>query len=414
MSRISQIRTSMSDAALRDDEIFQEGEVQRGRIVQNITLIAFLVTVLYALIYAVMGWWWLTGYSALFLLWYAATYATGARGRTRLAGVVLIGGGLAQIGGISVLFMSPLGGTQVFLALLPVFALIAIYPGDRVWTTLYGVVSIALLVYLEVNRDTFVPFVDVQMQDAMLGPMRGLSIAITVVMIVAVFVSFFMDLHRARLAFREAHDQSESLLLNILPPSIAERLKNNETTIADDYDDASVLFADLVGFTRLAATQTASETVAMLNSVVSAFDEAVVAHGLEKIKTIGDAYMLAAGVPISRPDHATQMIRVALAMQSLLAAHNAQTGQELGLRIGIGSGPVTAGVIGSSKFIYDLWGDTVNVASRMESMGIPGRIQVTESVAKAAAEHFTFDDRGLIAVKGKGQMHTFLVAEPTP
>lgn len=412
MSRISKFSEMVSGDALSDEEIFRQGEAQRGRIAQNITVIAFWVTVLYTLIYGAMSWWWLAGYTASFLLWYAGIYALGVKGWTRVAGVMVIGVGLVQLGGISLLFMSPAGGTQIFLALLPVFALIAIYPGDRIWTTIYSLVSITLLVYLEINRDTFVPAFDVQMKQEVLALMRGLSVAVTTGMIIAVLVSFFLDLRRARVALSQAHGQSESLLLNILPASIVERLKANETTIADDFDDASVLFADLVGFTRLASTQTASETVAMLNAVVSAFDEAVVAHGLEKIKTIGDAYMLAAGVPIARPDHIVQMIRLALMMQSLLTDHNTKTGQNLALRIGIGSGPVTAGVIGSRKFTYDLWGDTVNVASRMESTGIPGRIQVTEAVAKAAAEHFTFEDRGLIDVKGKGQMRTFLVVDP--
>lgn len=147
----------------------------------------------------------------------------------------------------------------------------------------------------------------------------------------------------------------------------------------------------------------------MLNAIFTAFDAAVVAHGLEKIKTIGDSYMVASGLPTPRPDHAPQLLRFAVTMLGLLERHNARTGDGLELRIGVHSGPLTAGVIGSRKFTYDIWGDTVNVASRMESTGIPGRIQVTEAVAQAASAAFEFEARGPIAIKGKGEMETFLL-----
>ncbi|MDP6943454.1 MAG: adenylate/guanylate cyclase domain-containing protein [Myxococcota bacterium] len=228
-----------------------------------------------------------------------------------------------------------------------------------------------------------------------------------------IFNAFLGDLHLARKKLAHAHEQSELLLLNILPASIAQRLKtHHEVTIADDYPEASVLFADLVGFTSLSSRQTASETVVMLNGIFSAFDVAVVAHGLEKIKTIGDSYMVASGVPVRRRDHVTQLLALALTMQRLLAVHNMRHGYDLELRIGVHTGPLTAGVIGSRKFTYDIWGDTVNVASRMESTGISGRIQVSEAVTRAAAGHFEFEDRGLVEIKGKGEMQTFLVVPP--
>jgi class 3 adenylate cyclase len=399
------------EAAL-DLEEFGESEVQRKRVLLTINKIVVVVTLTYTLFFAAMSWWQLTAYNAFFLLWYIGTVLLAGRERSRLAGIVLNGGGLLHLCGVSLLFVPPMSGIQIFLALLPIFSVLSIFPADRIWITSYTVISMVVLTGLELNRDSYVAPFAVEMSAQVMGLCRGLSIAFTVGMIVAVFVSFFLDLHRARLGLRKAHDQSEALLHNILPSSIAERLKAGEEPIADDYEDVSILFTDLVGFTRLAATQAAHETVAMLNDVVSAFDVTVSAHGLEKIKTIGDAYMLAAGVPDERPDHATQMIRVAHEMQRILAEYNARTGHDLELRIGISSGPVTAGVIGSKKFIYDLWGDTVNVASRMESTGLPGRIQVTEAVAHAARETFTFEDRGLIEVKGKGQMQTFLVALP--
>ena len=196
----------------------------------------------------------------------------------------------------------------------------------------------------------------------------------------------------------------------MLPVSIAQRLKVKQHVIADDFSDASVLFADLVGFTSLAARQGATETVTMLNSIFSAFDEAVAARGLEKIKTIGDAYMAAAGLPTPRPDHVEQLLGLGLDLLDILRRHNAATGSDLRLRIGVCSGPLIAGVIGSQKLSYDIWGDTVNVASRMESTGIPGRIQVTETVVEAASGAYSFEERGLVEIKGRGEMRTFLVS----
>ena len=389
-----------------------EGQAQRVRVIQTISLAGVGVTILYIGVYALMSWWSIAAYSAVFAVWYGATYYACACGHIRGAGIGLIGGGTLHLVGIAILFLTPLGGTQIFIAVLPVFALISISPRDRLWTLGYTLVAVGVLIFLEVYRDTYVPVLDVEMNSALFGPMRAMAVAIFVLMVVGVFNAFLGDLREARKRLAIAHLQSETLLLNILPVSIAERLKRQQETIADDYDEATVLFADLVGFTTLASTQSASETVTMLNAIVSTFDVACVAHGLEKIKTIGDAYMAAAGVPTADRDHALQALRFALDMQALLDVYNRRTGRDLQLRIGISSGPVTAGVIGARKFTYDLWGDTVNIASRMESTGVAGRIQVTEAVAQATADHFTFEDRGMIDVKGKGQMHTYLLVPP--
>jgi adenylate cyclase len=198
--------------------------------------------------------------------------------------------------------------------------------------------------------------------------------------------------------------------LNILPGSIADRLKNAADPIADQTAEASILFADIVGFTEISRRMDASRLVGMLNEIFVGFDRAARRLGLEKIKTIGDAYMVAAGLPEPRPDHAEAAIQMAMAMQghlqSLRAVH-----PELRLRIGIHTGAVVAGVIGENKFTYDLWGDNVNIASRMESHGLPGRIQVTEPFARALAGAWQFEDRGLIEVKGQGPMRTFLLKQ---
>ncbi|HNB54029.1 MAG TPA: adenylate/guanylate cyclase domain-containing protein [Anaerolineales bacterium] len=200
--------------------------------------------------------------------------------------------------------------------------------------------------------------------------------------------------------------KSENLLLNILPQPIADRLKKGETVIADQYEDATVLFADLVGFTPLAANIPPNEVINLLNRVFSLFDHLADRYGLEKIKTIGDSYMAVGGVSIPLPEHTAAVATMALDMQRLLTKI---TDGKLQVRIGIHCGPVIAGVIGIRKFIYDLWGDTVNIASRMESHGCPGQIQVTHPVYERLSEKYNFIARGPISVKGKGEMETYLL-----
>ncbi|MFY7997896.1 MAG: adenylate/guanylate cyclase domain-containing protein [Candidatus Kapaibacteriota bacterium] len=203
--------------------------------------------------------------------------------------------------------------------------------------------------------------------------------------------------------------RAEQLLLNILPASIAERLQNGERQIADKVDDATVIFADVTNFTPLSESYSAEEIVSLLNSLFSAFDELADRFGVEKIKTMGDSYMAAAGIPIERADHAEAAVNMALSMMTVLAEVNASSGNNLNIRIGLHSGPVVAGVIGVKKFIYDLWGDTVNTASRMESHGEAGRIHVSEAVYHKLRDKFRFQERGNIEIKGKGLMKTYFV-----
>jgi class 3 adenylate cyclase/CheY-like chemotaxis protein len=204
-------------------------------------------------------------------------------------------------------------------------------------------------------------------------------------------------------------EQIEELLLNILPKPIADRLQEGQSLIADSFLDVSVLFADLVGFTHFAAHKSAAETVKVLNHIFSQFDQLSLQHGLEKIKTIGDAYMVVGGLPEPKANHAEAIARMALDMQAAVAKFNVKNNQSFSLRIGINIGSVVAGVIGLTKFSYDLWGDTVNVAHRMESNGIPGEIQVTEAVYERLKDKFVFKMRGAIEVKGKGKMVTYLL-----
>jgi guanylate cyclase len=202
--------------------------------------------------------------------------------------------------------------------------------------------------------------------------------------------------------------ESDDLLRAILPDEIATRLKTDRTMIADEHESASVLFADVVDFTPMSAAMTPPELVSLLNDVFTTFDGFVQKLGLEKIKTVGDAYMVAAGVPHGRPDHAQAIAELALRMRDHTGGHRFD-GHELRLRIGINSGRVVAGVVGTHKFAYDLWGDVVNTASRMESEGIPGSIQVTPATYELIRDGFVCEPRGVVSVKGKGDMHTYLL-----
>ena len=225
------------------------------------------------------------------------------------------------------------------------------------------------------------------------------------------------DLEKMRLAqLQTQHEllaleqaKTESVLLNILPKVISQRLKSGETLIADAHNDVTVLFADLVGFTSLSNGISAEKLVSMLNDIMSAFDLIANHEGVEKIKTIGDCYMLASGIPLARPDHAQAVVRTALAMLAALNSFNQQQGANLQIRVGIHSGPVVAGVIGVHKYTYDLWGGTVNIASRMESTGLPGRIQVSTATAQLIRDDYTLESRGPVAIKGIGEVETFLI-----
>lgn len=225
------------------------------------------------------------------------------------------------------------------------------------------------------------------------------------------------DLERLRLLQLQAEkelvererEKSERLLLNILPSAIAGRLKGGEKSIANGHEIVSVMFADLCGFTALSRKTTPADLVSMLNGIFTAFDHIVEEHGVEKIKTIGDCYMLVGGIPLHRGDHAAAVAECALEMLDALAALNRETGTELQMRVGIHTGPVVAGVIGKIKFTYDLWGDTVNVASRMESSGQPGRIHLSEQTAEQLQGRFLLEDRGFVECKGLGAVKTFFL-----
>jgi adenylate cyclase len=232
--------------------------------------------------------------------------------------------------------------------------------------------------------------------------------AISSVVMVVVTVWFALrDTARAEAVMESEYQRSEALLANMLPGSIAERLKSAErNVIADKYDEASVLFADIVGFTERASSTAPADLVRFLDRLYSAFDELVDKHGLEKIKVSGDSYMVVSGVPRVRPDHAAALADFALDMANVAAALKDPHGNPVPLRMGMACGPVVAGVVGSRRFFYDVWGDAVNVASRMESTDSVGRIQVPQAMYERLKNDFVLQERGRIEVKGKGVMRT--------
>jgi len=286
------------------------------------------------------------------------------------------------------------GATFVW-AIALVLAGVALFNDRR--AAVWLVVSVAALIVSVIASENVEPLYE--------NPDPELSAVINTV-IVLLFAYFVLSYYAHQRA--ELLQLSDDLLKNILPDTIADRLKDSDTMIADDYEAASVLFADVAGFTPMSADMAPNQLVALLNEVFSGFDELVADRQLEKIKTIGDAYMVAAGVPKPRSDHAHAICDLALAMQHQVASREF-AGRDLLFRIGVNSGPVVAGIIGTKKFSYDLWGDAVNTASRMESSGQPGRVQITQATYDLVADEFVCEPGGDIHVKGKGTMPVWFV-----
>ena len=272
--------------------------------------------------------------------------------------------------------------------------------GTRFTLVCFGVFAVALtaVVLLEPYAISIGPEIDSATRISINVP----SLVILCLMVTLASLYLLRQVERYR---RRAND----LLLNILPGSIAARLKESPETIADGYNEVTVLFADIVDFTGISSNADPVEVVGLLNNVFSEFDELAEKYGLEKIKTIGDAYMVAAGLPESRDDHTEAIVKFAIDMLDALDHYEGFSGDPIRLRVGLNTGPVVAGVIGRQKFIYDLWGDAVNVASRMESNGLANQIQVTAAVKEKLDSRYTFVEREPIMVKGKGKMVTYLL-----
>lgn len=297
------------------------------------------------------------------------------------------------------------GSVPIFLTCPVLTAMILLHGRQRIYMLAGLFLHLALLTIIQqYYPSTVQPYATLGVKQADLLTSLGMT---------AFYSLGYVTIVNHHLAQRR--QQAEQLLLNILPLPVAEKLKYQYTgnqTIADSFT-ASIMFVDIVNFTQLSATMQPGELVAFLNELFSHFDMLAEAYGVEKIKTIGDCYMVAAGVPYPRPDHAHVLVRMALTIQSHIRRQNFQ-GYKPTLRIGINTGPVVAGIIGRQKFIYDLWGDAVNVASRMESQGTAGAIQITQRIYQLVADEFICVNQGLIDVKGKGPMAVWHVIGVQP
>ncbi|MCW7475015.1 adenylate/guanylate cyclase domain-containing protein [Leptospira levettii] len=298
---------------------------------------------------------------------------------------------------------------HLFLLLISIMAFYTFPPKQLRYITRVSISALILFISVEFYLTNKGPIIQAPPEFFQLGRLITLVALCILVYIVTLFN--YKTLHKAQDLLELEHQKSESLLLNILPASIADRLKSKNEIIADKSSEATILFADIVDFTVLSQTMEPEKIVSILNEIFSEFDTIVQNHNLEKIKTIGDAYMVASGIPEAREDHCEAVALCALDMLSSIENGITQNSKPFKIRIGIHTGPVVAGVIGKSKFIYDLWGDSVNTASRMESHGTEGKIHVSKEVYQKLKSNFTFETKREIQVKGKGIMETYFLVK---
>jgi adenylate cyclase len=310
---------------------------------------------------------------------------------------------LAYVEAVRTTVDSGIGGGY-WISLLDAAALVTLILGAEriVLSIVFSALALTLLILLHV----YVPLDTGDLAPDRLRAAFFSNLVFNTLLIFAVVIYASWQIARAETAAESERGRSDALLFNIMPESIAERLKREPgRTVADRYEDVSVLFADMAGFTARASTLSPEALVSFLDRIFAEFDELISARGVEKIKSSGDAYMVAAGLPNHRPDHAEVLADLALDMREGAARLDGG----LQLRIGIATGPVIAGVVGSRKYFYDIWGDTVNVASRMESTAEIGQIQVTETTAARLSDRFRLEPRGSVDIKGKGTLNTWYV-----
>lgn len=297
------------------------------------------------------------------------------------------------------------GGGYMFYLTATALTVLLIGTEHIVIAAIAGAIAAGLIILLKVVTPYNTGLVSPELQ--FWGSFATSAVINTVLLFTVMFYAF-RQVARAEATAEREHQRSERLLVNILPPKVAERLKERpEAMIADAHPEASILFADMEGFTARARDTTPEELVRFLNDVYTRLDNLVERHGLEKIKTTGDAYMVVSGVPEPLSDHAAPLAALALDIRDALAGLTDPKGRAVPVRIGIASGPVVAGVVGSRKFFYDVWGDAVNTASRMESTGEAGKIQVASATRELLGERFAFEERGVVDVRGKGPMRTW-------
>ena len=385
-----------------DDE---ERRLQKALLIL-IAILILPIAGIWAVLYLALGAW--TGWVAvLYAVISVASIAVFARTRDfgLLLNIQLLD--IAMAPTLSMIFIGgflPTGGVGLWGILAPLGALVFRGVGSGIrWFVLW------LLLFLGSGLAAILLGGRSPLPEWFSSLMLALNISVGGMIVFTLLALFAKQRQDALVGLRSAQERAENLLLNILPGSIAERLKESPQTIADQFPAASVLFADVVDFTPRSNGLTAAEVVGLLDRLFGEFDALAERHGLEKIKTIGDAYMAVGGLPEPRPDHAEAVAEMALAVREEVARHLDPGGRPLAVRIGIDTGPVVAGVIGRRKFSYDLWGDTVNTASRMESHGVAGCIQVTDRAYQRLRDRYRFQRRGLVEVKGKGELVTWFL-----
>jgi len=387
------------------------------KIINVITMIGSTVVIIYVSLFGFLSIYVSSEYQKVFYavlidipLYFSVFYFTSHR-QKRLAGIALIIAGLYSSMGVSILVFGASIGLYQFVIAFPPLVLLIFSARDDFWEFIFFsiVCGIFFLYGIYELKDPLIGIFPVSFPHFYLHFIN--SVGTILLITISVFI-FSRDLNEARDMIKEEHKRANELLLNILPEAIAERLKGENKTIADGFVTSSILFADIVGFTKMASQFKPDELVEILNKYFSHFDELTEKYSLEKIKTIGDSYMVASGIPNPSDDHAINIANFALEMISSVEKMSGSSKMPISLRIGINSGPVTAGVIGTKKFIYDLWGDAVNMAARMESHGIPGKIQVTEESYNLLKDFYNFENRGKIEIKGKGKVSVYILTGP--
>jgi class 3 adenylate cyclase len=387
----------------------QSNQEKRRITVLNRTLfLGVIVSFGYVVLYIAIDSWSAALINTVFISLYSSAMLANYFHYQRLARHIALLSANAHMFALSTLVLGEASGVHRWYWMFIVVTFLVFTREEKRAIYFYAALSIALFTLLEHGNIRF--GADPVISQKVASIISVTSTIATLTLITIIVDLFDRETGRAEGALEKEHERSESLLLNVLPRSIATRLKeHSKEPIADSYREVTVLFADLAGFTVMSKTLDPQHIVTLLNDIFSQFDNLAEKYKLEKIKTIGDAYMVAGGLPDKREDHADAVALMALEMAKFIQSYQTPTKTKVEIRIGINTGPVVAGVIGVKKFIYDLWGDTVNTASRMESHGVVGSIQVTEDTYQLLKNRFAFEPRGSIEVKGKGPMKTYLL-----
>ena len=394
-------------------------EVRRVRTINVVAVVVTLVNLAYNLAFLMLSWLGIINFgdvgpvvltNSVSILGTAAALVLNGMQRTDVAMWVLFLAGIFNLSW-AVLLLGQELGFQLFLPTVPATIVLVTRSGDlRAQLTLLTITVVSFAGVMLAGTAT-----PPSLAETAVAPIILVANALAAFLLIGGIAIYFRHLvDTAEAELRLEKERSERLLLNILPEEIADRLKAGEEPIADRVDDVSILFADLVDSTPMSEQLPADRMVELLNEIFSPFDDLAEELGLEKIKTIGDAYMVVSGLPEPRTDHLEALAKMALGMRDEISKHSVEGFGNLQMRYGIHTGSVVAGVIGKRKFSYDLWGDTVNTAARMESHGLAGEIQVTDAVRRQLNGTYRFEKRGEIDIKGKGSMTTYFLEPSQP